>query len=60
LAVTPTADVERRKTVANRTDRIAGDGTPRLRPARGAITLRQLLTHSSGFVYDTWNADMAR
>ena len=38
----------------------AADGTPNLRPARGAITLRHLLTHSSGFVYDMWNADMAR
>jgi len=36
------------------------DGTPRLRPARGAVTLRQLLTHSSGFVYDMWNADIDR
>jgi len=35
-------------------------GTPKLRPARGAITLRHLLTHSSGFVYDMWNADMSR
>jgi methyl acetate hydrolase len=33
------------------------DGTPRLRPARGTVTLRTLLTHTSGFVYDTWNAD---
>jgi CubicO group peptidase (beta-lactamase class C family) len=31
-------------------------GTPILRPARGQITLRRLLTHTSGFVYDTWNA----
>jgi methyl acetate hydrolase len=38
----------------------SADGAPRLRPARGAITLRHLLTHSSGFVYDMWNADMAR
>lgn len=38
----------------------AADGSPRLRPARGAITLRHLLTHSSGFVYDMWNADMVR
>jgi CubicO group peptidase (beta-lactamase class C family) len=30
-------------------------GNPLLRPARGAITLRRLLTHTSGFVYDTWN-----
>ncbi len=38
----------------------APDGTPKLRPARTAITLRHLLTHSSGFVYDMWNPDMAR
>ena len=36
------------------------DGTPKLRPARVPITLRHLLTHSSGFVYNMWNADMAR
>ena len=35
-------------------------GRPRLRPKRGAITLRRLLTHSSGFTYDIWNADMLR
>jgi methyl acetate hydrolase len=27
------------------------DGKPRLRPAQGAVTLRQLLTHTSGFAY---------
>jgi CubicO group peptidase (beta-lactamase class C family) len=36
------------------------DGKPKLRPARVAVTLRHLLTHSSGFVYDMWNADMSR
>ena len=36
------------------------DGSPRTRPARGAITLRHLLTHTSGFVYDIWNEDMVR
>jgi methyl acetate hydrolase len=35
-------------------------GEPLLRPARGAITLRQLLTHTAGFVYDIWNAEMGR
>jgi CubicO group peptidase (beta-lactamase class C family) len=36
------------------------DGKARLRPAKGAITLRQLLTHTSGFSYDMWNADILR
>ena len=35
-------------------------GKPRLRPAREKITLRRLLTHTAGFVYDTWNADRKR
>lgn len=30
-------------------------GRPKLRPANGAITLRRLLTHTAGFVYDIWN-----
>lgn len=33
------------------------DGQPRLRPARGQITLRHLLTHTAGFVYHMWNAN---
>jgi CubicO group peptidase (beta-lactamase class C family) len=37
----------------------AADGSPKLRRARGPITLRQLLTHTAGFCYDTFNADMA-
>jgi len=35
-------------------------GEPRLRPARRAITLRHLITHTSGFVYDIWNEPMVR
>ena len=35
-------------------------GKPKLRPARVPVTLRHLLAHSSGFVYDMWNADMSR
>jgi methyl acetate hydrolase len=33
---------------------------PRLREPKGVITLRKLLTHTSGFVYDIWNPDMDR
>ena len=35
-------------------------GQPITRPPSTAITLRNLLTHSAGFVYDTWNPEMAR
>jgi len=35
-------------------------GQPVLRPAEGEITLRQLLTHTSGFVYDIWNPDLVK
>jgi CubicO group peptidase (beta-lactamase class C family) len=38
----------------------SADGEPRTRAPRTAITLRRLLTHTAGFTYDTWNADMAR
>ncbi len=36
------------------------NGAPILRPAKGAITLRQLMTHTAGFCYDMWNGDMVR
>src|SRR5215469_3919121 len=35
-------------------------GKPKLRPARRPITLRHLITHTAGFVYDIWHADMLR
>src|SRR6478752_4764972 len=35
-------------------------GEPRLRPARTAITLRHLMTHTAGFAYDMWNGDMVQ
>ena len=37
-----------------------GDGQPVLRPAASALTLRQLLTHTSGFGYELFNADLVR
>jgi CubicO group peptidase (beta-lactamase class C family) len=36
------------------------EGEPLLRPARGEITLRMLLSHTSGLAYDIFNPDMAR
>ena len=36
------------------------NGQPITRPPATPVTLRHLLTHTSGFVYDIWNADAAR
>jgi methyl acetate hydrolase len=35
-------------------------GKARLRRAKRAITLRHLLTHTAGFSYDIWNADIGK
>ena len=35
-------------------------GQPRLRPAKKAVTLRTLLSHTSGFAYDTWDENLLR
>jgi methyl acetate hydrolase len=35
-------------------------GTPILRPAKRPITLKHLLTHTAGFVYEVWNPDALR
>ncbi len=35
-------------------------GESRLRPAKRPITLRHLITHTAGFVYDIWNPDIGR
>lgn len=36
------------------------DGQPRTRAPKQAITLRHLLTHTAGFCYEFWNADVVR
>ena len=36
------------------------DGQPKLRPAKRAITLQHLLTHTAGFVYSIWSEPMGR
>ncbi|WP_421994312.1 serine hydrolase domain-containing protein [Roseococcus sp.] len=35
-------------------------GQPILRPARGAVTLRHLLTHTAGYGYDSWDPAIDR
>ena len=35
-------------------------GNPQLRPAKRAITLRHLLTHTAGFSYEVWDANTQR
>jgi CubicO group peptidase (beta-lactamase class C family) len=41
-------------------DGFSPSGDPILRPAKTAITLRHLLTHTSGISYPTWHANMNR
>jgi CubicO group peptidase (beta-lactamase class C family) len=36
------------------------DGKPKMRPARTPVTLKHLLTHTSGICYDMWDPDMFR
>jgi CubicO group peptidase (beta-lactamase class C family) len=35
-------------------------GEPMLRPAKRPITLKHLMTHTAGFCYEQWNADLSR
>jgi methyl acetate hydrolase len=35
-------------------------GQPILRPAKRPITLKHLMTHTAGFCYEQWNADLSR
>jgi CubicO group peptidase (beta-lactamase class C family) len=41
-------------------DGFKDDGEPILRPAASPVLLKQLLTHTSGFAYDLWDAQQMR
>jgi methyl acetate hydrolase len=41
-------------------DGFDASGRPKLRPAKTQVTLKHLLTHTSGFCYDIWDADAFR
>jgi methyl acetate hydrolase len=41
-------------------DGFDADGAPRLRAPKRPVTLRHLLTHTSGYGYDIFNADLGR
>ncbi len=56
---TPVADIVDDFATIQVLDGWDGD-TPRLRPPTTPCTTRHLLTHTSGIVYDIWNADQTR
>jgi methyl acetate hydrolase len=41
-------------------DGFDSSGKPILRPVRTPVTLKHLLTHTSGFCYDTWSEEMVK
>lgn len=41
-------------------DGFGADGQPRLRPPKRPVTLRHLLTHTSGYAYEGFSAPLAR
>jgi methyl acetate hydrolase len=41
-------------------ERFDDSGKPKLRAPKTPITLRHLLTHTSGFCYDAWSAEMVK
>jgi methyl acetate hydrolase len=56
----PIADVLRELAAPQVLEGFDAAGEPKLRPARRPITLRHLITHTAGFVYDIWSAEMGR
>ena len=41
-------------------DGFGADGQPHLRPAKRQVTLHDLLTHTAGYAYEMWNAEIGR
>jgi len=41
-------------------ERFEADGTPRFRPPKRPVTLRDLMTHTAGFSYERWSDDVWR
>jgi methyl acetate hydrolase len=56
----PIADVLPELAAPQVLDGFDAAGEPKLRPAKRPITLRHLITHTAGFGYDIWNADLGR
>lgn len=56
----PAAEVVPRLADARVLEGFDASGQPRLRPPKRPVTLRHLLTHTSGFAYDIWSEDVGR
>lgn len=55
----PAADYAPRLTKIGVLDGFDNDGSPHIRPPRTPVTTRQLLTHTAGFGYDFFDANLA-
>ncbi len=56
----PAADVLPELSQAQVLDGFDASGQPRLRAPRRAMTLKHLLTHTAGFSYEMWSADIVK